>query len=111
MLLEASRTRYVTLSATHAVSASAENSGRRRDDDYYLIRYRLIRRRRDLFHLHDGTAERDISGNDPTGSILLYSTYLGQNGPGSGGVAVASDGTAYVVGNPARGFRVAAWRG
>lgn len=49
------------------------------------------------------TNEPFLTKFDPTGATLLYSTYLGQYGPGGSAVAVAPDGTAYVAGNPSPG--------
>ena len=44
------------------------------------------------------TNEPFLTKFNASGSALIYSTYLGQNGPGGSGVAVASDGTAYIAG-------------
>src|SRR6266568_3527378 len=46
-----------------------------------------------------GSAESFVTKLDPTGSTLVYSTYLGGGGPDVGsGIAVDADGNAYVTG-------------
>lgn len=49
-----------------------------------------------------GFSDAFVSKFNPSGSVLLYSTYLGGNGPDTAtGIALDSDGNVYVTGDTA----------